>query len=109
MNKALIAAAFAVATAGIAGLVSPASASPALPGSAGAIAAGARTVTTVAAPVTQPHQQLTPQAEQPSTQSYPVYHDSPTASYFAKPAPSMPCHFTEAFVEGRMRHVEVCD
>lgn len=110
MNKALIAAAFALTTAGGAGLISPASASPAWPGSSGAIGAGGQAIVTVAAAVTQPHQQLTSPAEQqPSAQSYPVYHDSPTASYFAKPVPSMPCHFTEAFVEGRMRQVEVCD
>lgn len=62
-----------------------------------------------AAPVSQHRQMAAPPAPPAAEQAYPVYHDSPTASYFSKPGAAAPCHFTEAFVEGRMRQVEVCN
>ena len=61
-------------------------------------------------PTAQHRQQMAaPSAPPAAEQPYPVYHDSPTASYFSKPGAAAPCHFTEAFVEGKMRQVEVCN
>jgi hypothetical protein len=108
MKKTLIAAAFALTTA-VASLAiqSPASASPTGPNAAlGGQAAGGL-ISTVASPTAQRHPTTPPPDQQ--EQAYPVYHDSPTASYFSTPTKAMPCHFTEAFVEGRARQVEVCN
>lgn len=62
-----------------------------------------------AAPVSHHRQMAAPPPAPQAAEPYPVYHDSPTASYFSKPGAAVPCHFTEAFVEGKMRQVEVCN
>lgn len=100
MKKAMIVAAFALATAaGSIIIQSPASASPAL-------GAGAHIVTVAATATPRTQSQVAPQAQ---PQEYPKYHDSPTASYMSPPGKNTPCRFTQAKVEGVMRQVEVCD
>jgi hypothetical protein len=103
MNKTLIAAAFALAGSfGSLALQSPALAAVGGSGTHGLI-------TMVANNRTTPNQHMTQPQPDPQTQAYPVYHDSPTASWFSQPVNRMPCHFTQAFVEGRMRQVELCN
>ncbi|AZO77776.1 MULTISPECIES: hypothetical protein [unclassified Bosea (in: a-proteobacteria)] len=104
MKKTLIAAALTLAgSLGSLALQSPASAASGGSGSHGLI-------TTVANRTTPSQQMVQPRPEtQPLTQTYPAYHDSPTASWFSQPVNRMPCHFTQAVVEGRMRQVEICD
>lgn len=99
MNKTLIAAAFALA--GFA-IQSPASADSGGPGYHGLI-------TNVANNRTTQNQQMAQPQPETQTQAYPVYHDSPTATWYSQPMNRMPCHFTEAFVEGRNRQVEICN
>jgi hypothetical protein len=102
MNKTLIA---ALALAGSLG--SFALQSPALAAAGGSANHGL--IATVANNRTAPSQHMTQPQPDPQTQAYPVYHDSPTATWYSPPMNRMPCHFTEAFVEGRMRQVEVCN
>lgn len=103
MKKTLIAAALTLAASlGSLALQSPASAASGAAGSHDLI-------TTVANNRTTPSQHMVQPQPQSETQAYPVYHDSPTASWFSQPVNRMPCHFTQAVVEGRMRQVEVCD
>ncbi len=103
MRKILIAAALTLAgSLGSLAIQSPAlaaSGSPALHG----------LITTVANNRTTTNQHMTQPPAEPQTQAYPVYHDSPTATWYSQPMNRMPCHFTEAFVEGRMRQVEICN
>lgn len=102
MRKTLIAALALAGSLGSFALQSPASAAVGGPGNHGLI-------TTVASNRTMQNQHMTQPPADPQTQAYPVYHDSPTATWFSQPVNRMPCHFTEAFVEGRMRQVEVCN
>lgn len=103
MNKTLIAAAFALAGS-LGSLALPSSASAAVGGSG-----NHGLITTVASNRTMQNQHMTQPPAEPQTQAYPVYHDSPTATWYSQPMNRMPCHFTQAFVEGRMRQVEVCN
>lgn len=102
MNKTLIAALALAGSLGSFALPSPASAAVGGTGTHGLI-------TTVASNRTMQNQHMTQPPADPQTQAYPVYHDSPTATWYSQPMNRMPCHFTEAFVEGRMRQVEVCN
>lgn len=102
MTKTLIAALALAGSLGSFALQSPASAAVGGSGNHGLI-------TTVASNRTMQNQHMTQPPAEPQTQAYPVYHDSPTATWYSQPMNRMPCHFTEAFVEGRMRQVEVCN
>jgi hypothetical protein len=102
MNKTLIAALTLAGSLGSFALQSPASAAVSDTGPHGLI-------TTVASNRTMQNQHMTQPQPDPQTQAYPVYHDSPTATWYSQPMNRMPCHFTQAFVEGRMRQVEVCN
>lgn len=103
MKKTLIAAALALAgSLGSLAIQSPASAASGGPASHDLI-------TTVANTRTMQNQHMVQPPSQPETQAYPVYHDSPTASWYSQPVNRMPCHFTQAVVEGRMRQVEICN
>lgn len=110
MKKTLIAAAFTLTTA-VASIAiqSPASASPTWLNPALSGPGSGSLISTVASPTAQRHPTTSELQQQPVDNTYPVYHDSPTASYFSSPTKAMPCHFTEAYVEGRMRQVEVCN
>lgn len=101
MNKTLIAAAFALTmTVGSVAIQSPASANP-------AARSGAQISTVAATATPRTQTQVVPQQQEP--QDYPKYHDSPTATYMSPPGKALPCHFTQAQVEGKMRQVEICD
>jgi len=103
MRKTLIAAAFALAGfLGSLAVSSPASAAVGGTGNHGLI-------TTVASNRAMQNQHMTQPQPDTQSQTYPVYHDSPTATWYSQPVNRMPCHFTEAFVEGKMRQVEVCN
>lgn len=102
MRKTLIAALALAGSLGSLTLPLPASAAAGGPGTHGLI-------TTVASNRTMQNQHMTQPPAEPQTQAYPVYHDSPTATWYSQPMNRMPCHFTQAFVEGRMRQVEVCN
>ncbi|CAN7260216.1 hypothetical protein LJR090_001301 [Bosea sp. LjRoot90] len=103
MKKTLIAAALTLAgSLGSLAIQSPASAA-----SGGLASHGL--ITNVANTRTTQNQHMVQPPPQPETQAYPVYHDSPTASWYSQPVNRMPCHFTQAVVEGRMRQVEICN
>ena len=102
MRKTLIAALALAGSLGSLALQSPASATVGGTGTHGLI-------TTVASNRTMQNQHMTQPPAEPQTQAYPVYHDAPTATWYSQPVNRMPCHFTDAFVEGRMRQVEVCN
>lgn len=110
MRKTLIAAAFALAGSfGSLAIPSPASAASGWLDTAIGSSGAHGLITNVANTRTMQNQHMVQPPPQPETQAYPVYHDSPTATWYSQPINRMPCHFTQAFVEGRMRQVEICN